>query len=361
MPAREADVPTPFGLEPPEKQSGYNDFARRVLIAASIVLALLLLLTLLFYTFRVVVLIFIGILIAVFLRGLSDWMGSWSRLPPALTLTVVIVSLASIAGFLGWLLTPHISEQLSRLGRDLPRATEQVVGFFHRHLGLGGPQEPGKLVGGFSGLFSKLGSFFSFTVEALADAIIVFFISLYMAFSGERYIKGIVKLVPVSRRQAALEVIHTLSHTLKWWLIGISAMMVVVGILSGIGLWLLGIPLALILGILAGLLTFIPYFGPILSAVPAILIALLVDFTHALYVLLLYLGIHLLEGYILSPLVQERTVYVPPILTLAALTAMGILLGVSGLIIATPFTAITLVLIKKIYIEGVLGDRPAAE
>ncbi|MEJ2033814.1 MAG: AI-2E family transporter, partial [Deltaproteobacteria bacterium] len=161
--------PEPEQLQPGEKQNGYHDFARRVLIAAAIVLSLVLLLALVFYTIRVLILIFIGILIAVFLRGLSDWVVSWSRLPPRLALTVVILSLATIASFLGLLLTPHISEQLNRLSQDLPRATQQVIDFAHRHLGLGGAQETGKLVGGFSGLFSKLGKFFSITVEALAD------------------------------------------------------------------------------------------------------------------------------------------------------------------------------------------------
>ena len=133
--------------------------------------------------------------------------------------------------------------------------------------------------------------------------------------------------------------------------------MTIVGVLSGLGLWLFGVPLALTLGLLAGLLTFIPYVGAIVSAIPAILMALLIDFSHAVYIVLLYVGIHIVEGYILSPLIQERTVYIPPMLMLSALTALTIILGIPGLIIATPLTAIVLVLIKKIYIEDILGYR----
>ena len=347
-----------------EDRQTKTDFAHRVLIGTGIVVAVILAILLFITTIRVWFLIFFGILIAVFLRGVSDWVSEWSRLPERLCLTLVILALAGLIGLSVWLLSPHVAEQVNTLSRGMLRAVDRVKDFLDKYLGagriLGTAERPGKLISEFSGLFARLGEFFSVTMAALTGAVVVFFATLYFAFNPDLYITGIVKLVPVRYRESALEVIRTLGFTLKWWLIGRASMMVIVGILSGVGLWLLQIPLALTLGILAGLLTFIPYFGPLVSAVPAILMALLIDFSHALYVVFLYVGIHALEGYILSPLIQERTIYLPPMLMLAALIGMGILLGIPGLIISTPLTAIVLVLIKKVYIEGLLGDRTEA-
>jgi predicted PurR-regulated permease PerM len=246
---------------------------------------------------------------------------------------------------------------VNRLVDELPQAIQQIVDFAKEDMGLDGKKQTKETMVGLGGVLKKAGSVFSVTMEALADAVIVFFVSLYLAYNPRSYVKGFLRLVPPGLRDNASKLIDTLGDTLKWWLIGIFMMMLVVGVLSGVGLWLLNIPLALTLGILAGLLTFIPYFGPIVSAIPAILMALLVDLSHAVYVILLYLVIHIIEGYILSPLVQQRTVYLPPILTLAAIAGMSVLLGIPGLIVATPATAILLVLVKKIYIEEILGDK----
>lgn len=332
-------------------------FARRMLVGLGMVLSIIIILLLIWYTIRVLVLIFMGILIAVFLRGISDWVSEWTRLPPRLSLTLVILFLSGLAGLGAWFLSPHLYDQLNRLADQLPHAIQRIAKYVEQVLGLGSAGQSRELISGIGGFFKKAETFFSFTLEALTDAVIVFFVSLYLAFSPEAYIKGVINLVPIGLRRNASDLIHNLGFTLKWWLVGIFMMMVFVGTLIGLGLRLLNIPLALTLGIIAGLLTFIPYFGPIFSAIPALLMALLVDISHVVYVGLLYLLIHILEGYILSPLVQERTVYLPPILTLSAITGMSILLGIPGLIIATPFTAVMLVLVKKIYIEGILGDK----
>jgi predicted PurR-regulated permease PerM len=132
--------------------------------------------------------------------------------------------------------------------------------------------------------------------------------------------------------------------------------MSLVGILTALGLWLLGVPLALILGLIAALLEFVPYIGTILSAVPAILLALLQGPMQALWVVLLYFVIQSIESYLLTPLVQQRVVSLPPALVLAAQVLMGVLFGAWGIILATPLTAALLVLVQMLYIEDILGD-----
>lgn len=335
------------------------EFSKRVLIAASIFIALLALAALLWYTVRVLELIFFAALGAAFLRGIGNRVSKWSKIPQTASIVLVILFFTGLAILAGWLLAPHIQEQIGKMQEELPRAIDEVSGFIRKYSGGMGNTQTAKnqLLGNLGKTAGQIGEVFSITLEVIEDFVIFFFLTLYLTFTPGIYIEGIVKLVPKNRRQVAREIIEALGATLKWWLIGRFSTMGIVGILSGAGLWLLGIPLALTLGILAGLLTFIPYIGAIVSGIPAVLIALLIDFSHAVYVVLLYLGIHAVEGYILAPLIQERTVFVPPMLLLSVLTGMTILLGIPGLIIATPFTALSLVLIKRIYIEGTLGDK----
>jgi predicted PurR-regulated permease PerM len=135
--------------------------------------------------------------------------------------------------------------------------------------------------------------------------------------------------------------------------------MVEVGTLIAVGLWLLGVPLALTVALLTAALGFIPNIGPVVSAVPAVLLALTQGPAQALYVALLYLGVQSFDGYVVTPLVQQRTVSLPPALLLLAQVLLGVLLGGVALTLATPLAVVALVLVKKLYVEGVLEGRAA--
>ena len=130
--------------------------------------------------------------------------------------------------------------------------------------------------------------------------------------------------------------------------------MTVLGIMTALGLWLLGVPLPVALGFLAGIMIFVPYIGSIASAIPSVIIAASINLTIAVYVIALDLGVHLVEGYIL---VQRRAVHLPPALTLSAQVVLGFLAGFIGLLLATPLVAAMLVLVRMIYVEDILGDR----
>jgi len=151
--------------------------------------------------------------------------------------------------------------------------------------------------------------------------------------------------------------VDALAYNLRWWLLGQVFLMIMIAITTTVGLWLMGIPLALSLGLIAGALELIPYLGPWLSAVPAALVALLLSHAHLLGTLGLYLGLHILEGYILLPLVQRGTVLLPPALTLIAQVLLGDLLGVMGLFVAAPLTVCAVVRLKMLYVEDTLGDE----
>jgi predicted PurR-regulated permease PerM len=133
--------------------------------------------------------------------------------------------------------------------------------------------------------------------------------------------------------------------------------MVAVGVMTWVGLWLLGIPAAAALAFLAMILTFMPTVGPILSAGPAILAGEIQGgLMMAVYVALLYLAVHIIEGYFMSPLIQEETISLPPALTLTVQLIMGFSFGILGLLLAVPLAVVALVLVQMLYIKDILGE-----
>jgi predicted PurR-regulated permease PerM len=137
--------------------------------------------------------------------------------------------------------------------------------------------------------------------------------------------------------------------------------MVLVGVLTTVGLWWLDVPLALTFGLLAAALTFIPNFGPVLSVVPPALLALADDPTRALYVAVLYLAIQTIESYAVTPLIQRRTVSMPPALTIMSQIVLGVLVGAIGVAVATPLTAAAMTMVRMLYVEDLLEQEAAAQ
>ena len=133
--------------------------------------------------------------------------------------------------------------------------------------------------------------------------------------------------------------------------------MVINGALTAIALWLLGVPLAVALGVIAGVLNFIPNFGPWIAAIPALLVAVLQSPQHALAVALLYLVLQSVDGYVLTPLVDRKSVELPPVFTITAQVLLGVVFGFIGILLASPLTAVAMILIKMLYVEDLLGDQ----
>jgi predicted PurR-regulated permease PerM len=192
-------------------------------------------------------------------------------------------------------------------------------------------------------------------VEALFTLVLVVIVGIYLAAQPRYYVEGFLKLYPKAERPRLREVMDKVAFTLRWWLTGQLVPMACIGAFVGGGLLLIGVPLWLPLGILAALLNFIPNFGPIIAAVPQILIALAADPTKAIWVVLLNLAAQNLEGYLITPLVQRKAVEMPPALTILSQVLMGMLLGPLGIILAAPLTAASIVVVKMLYVEDTLG------
>jgi predicted PurR-regulated permease PerM len=192
--------------------------------------------------------------------------------------------------------------------------------------------------------------------SAIISIVVVLFVGLYLAFDPDTYRRGVLRLVPRRHRRRGAEVLGVVGYTLQWWLFGQLLAMLVVGTIMGVGLAVLGVPLALALGVLAGLFEFIPTFGPILAFIPALLLAFQQGTDTALWVLGLYALLQTFEAYMLTPIIQQRAVHLPPVLTIAAQVFLGTTLGAIGLLVAVPLVAVILVLVKMLYVEDKLGD-----
>ncbi len=347
-----------------ESNADRKQVAQRALPVVLLVLAVGLLLLLLWLSVRVWLLVFAGVLLAIFLRTLSNWLSAYSRLGPIWALVIVVALLTGLGALAGTLLAPQISRQFSELADQIPKGIEQLRSQLDRHGWTRYVPDKlpptSELMAGTGKMLSRIAGVFTGTVEAVTGFFVVLFLGLYLAAAPELYIRGFLRLFPISKRNRATEIMEAVGTTLRHWVWGQIISMIVIGTLVGIGLRLLGIPLPLALGILAGLFDFVPIVGPLVSAVPAFLLGFSIGPLHALYVVLLYLLVNsVIESHLLVPLVQQFSVALPPALTVVSLLVLGMLFGFLGLLLATPLTAAGLVLVKMIYVEDVLGDRPA--
>jgi predicted PurR-regulated permease PerM len=345
-------------------ETSQASFAKRALINISLVLLVLLLAFVLFYVFDVILLLFGAILVAIFLHGLANISRRYLRLSEGKSVLLVSAILVAVLALSVYLLAPSVAEQVRNLRDELPRSLENVSQYLSNYswgkLLLEQMPSNAEMIEKVnnSNVLSRVGNFFSSTLGALTNIALMLLLSIYLASEPKTYIKGFTKLFPQERRKRVREILYEIGETLSWWLIGKGASMLFIGLLTWIGLYFIGVPLALTLGLIAGLLSFIPNFGPILSAVPAILLAFIDSPTSALYALALFVGVQLIESNLVTPLIERRTVELPPVLTIVSQLALTILFGAVGLILATPILAVVMVLVQTLYIQDVLGDMP---
>jgi predicted PurR-regulated permease PerM len=196
---------------------------------------------------------------------------------------------------------------------------------------------------------------------ALSGLLLALVAGIYIAAQPRRYLDGLVILFPVRHRPSAREALRVAGVALHKWLVGQLVAMTLVGLLAGVGLWLLDVPSPLALALIAGLLEFVPVAGPFASAVPAILLALAIGWEKAALVAILYLGIQQIEGNLITPLVQQQSVDLPPALTLFAMVAFGLLFGLLGVLLAAPLTVCLYVWVKTLYLHDLLVPSGADE
>jgi predicted PurR-regulated permease PerM len=305
---------------------------------------------------------FIGILLAVLYRGLAGVVTRYTRIPIHWTLLIVAVSLLGLIALFFWFAGPPINEQFSQMVKTLPTAINRIQETVNQYpvgqyiLSYLQPPQPGAGGSGLSLIFGVTG-IASTIYGILTDLLLVAVSAVYFAVNPQMYKRGILLLIPKSKSLRISEVLDESVSTLGYWLWGQVIMMAFVGLMVAVGLWIVGVPLAFVLGIISAILEFVPIIGPVVGAVPGILIAITGGWVQALYATLVYLIVQETEANILAPLIQKITVEVPPALVVLAVVAFGSLFGFLGVFVATPLTALIIVWVRMLYVEDALGKR----
>jgi predicted PurR-regulated permease PerM len=355
-------TPPSSDAQVPETPLTQRKLARRVTLVNGIGVLFILGLAAVVLAADALLLIFACILFSILLYKLSALLHQRTGIKRNIALVIVVLLLTAIFGLGGWAMAPQISEQSGQLAKEIPAAVERLQAEVAQHpllkrvvAELPPPEDIVKQMGS---LVPNAGLFFSGIIGALGNIVIIIFVGIYFAASPGVYTGGFIRLVPQQKRGRAREVMQEMGDNLSSWLLGKAVSMLIVGVTTAIGLSLLGVPLALILGVIAGLLDFIPYLGPIMAGIPAVLLALSISPDLALYALLLFAAINMLEGYVLQPMIEAKAIELPPALVIVMQLIFGTLFGFAGVALATPLAAVLSVLVKMLYIEDILGDRP---
>lgn len=288
--------------------------------------------------------------------------------PPWLAVIIMLVGLGAFSALVALVMIPNLVREIQTLINDVPSYLESL-----RNLLQGIPYVPdlGELLDRLqsylsqflSQLTSWLPSFVSSLVWVLGGIVAAVFLAIYMAASPGPLVSGSLRLVPKDRREVAEEFIEILGERLRGWILGTLLVSLFVGVGAGLGLWSLGVPLALTFGVIAGVLNIVPYLGSTLGALLPALVALTISPVKALLVVLLFIILNQIEGNILQPNIMGRQVHAHPAMILISLLVLGVLLGpIVGALLAVPAAVFVGVLIEELTSKSPsLGDGEESE
>lgn len=343
-----------------------REFAGRVAVVVGMVALAASLAAVIVLTYHFLLLVFAGLLLGVLLRGLARPLHHRLRLPIKLAVAVVILLIVGSGWTLGSLIRADVATQAGELARQLPALLQELrnevrQSEFGRNVLDSLPEMDDVVPEDGTAAMRRIGGVFSTTFGALTSAFLILAVGLFLALEPGIYIRGLLRLTPPGRRAQAQLVLEEIRVTLFHWLMARTVGMLVIGVASWLGLTLLGVPLAYAHGLLAAVLTFIPNIGAVLSVIPPVLLALPQGFGAAVAVVVLYAAIQLVETYVLTPTIERIAVQLPPALILGSQVVLGVLGGIAGLALAAPLTAVVLVLVRRLYVEDVLGDDLATD
>lgn len=335
-----------------ESEHQYS-FPEKIWITGGIFALIAVILLLIKATFSVLLLIIAGTLIAVYFRGLGDFIEKKIACPSWGAMLISVFGSLIILALMFWLIGAEVQSQITQLIDTFPSVIQQAKEQI-KSSSIGE-----RLLEYFSSenaqlrLKSIASTFLSTTFGFLGDIYVILIAGIYLTVAPHLYKKGIVKLIPVSGRKKANKTLSKLGHSLKQWLKGKLLSMLITFILIAIGLKIIGLPMWLALAIITALLNFIPNFGPIIAAIPAVLIGLTISPTTALVVAGLFLVAQTLEGTLITPQIQQKMVHIPPALLIVSQVIIAAVTGFWGLVFAAPLLVIIIVLVKELYIKEI--------
>ena len=337
-------------------------FVQQVLVVVGIVA-----LVLFFWQIRnAFLLAFAGVVVAALLFAAAEPIRRFTPLSQkwSLVLAGLLIVVALAATFV--LIGNQVATQINVAFNQLPEALDTL----ERRFGVTLPSpdrlkeqisdkkqsEPGPVA--LSGqLLTYVASWGAVVLEVITSFILVVIAGVFFAADPETYRKGFVQLFTPAQHERVSETLIVCGRSLRLWLVAQLIAMAIVGVLVGLGAWLIGLPAPLALGLFAALTEFVPVIGPIIGAAPAIVFAATQGTTALIWTIVLFLAIQQLESNVITPLVERRVVSIPPALFLFAVLAFGLLFGALGLVLAAPLTVVAFVAVKKLYVRDTLGEK----
>lgn len=340
---------------------------RGLLQAALVIFALFLAYRFVAQVAALALLLGVGLLLAVALSAPVEALYR-RKVPRTVAVVLIVLLVLAILGLAGYLLYPTLAKQVSQLVSSLPDAFSQLVDrarALANRLGIriegGGGISPQTLaqaarrvLGGLVGLFGSITAFFT-------GLLIVLFVPLYLTAMPEAVTDWVVRLFPPRKRDGTREVLEKSRVSLLGWLGGRLFSMAVVGILSTIALYLIGIPGALLLGIFSGLVAFVPIIGSIAGVIPPLILALAGSPLDALWVLLAYVTIQQIESNLLTPLVMRQAVSLHPVVVISSVTIAGAAFGILGAFLAVPTAVVAGVLVEELWFKRLESEKSKSD
>jgi predicted PurR-regulated permease PerM len=306
--------------------------------------------------FNVLLMVLAGILISVYFHGLGDMIQRRTKWSRKICMTISVGGSFLIIALLFWFMGTKIQGQIEVLSDTLPNTVNNVKAKL-------GESSIGRKVLEYSNknsdkMFMTAQRFFSTSFGVLGNIYIILFLSIFFTAQPSLYKDGIIKLMPRNKRDLAKCVIDRVSLALKGWLKGMMLSMVLIFIMIGTGLTIMGIPVALVLALIVGILKLIPNFGSLAAMIPGVLLALTISVNTAIATALLYMISQTIVSNIVTPLIQKRMINTPPALTIIAQVIMGSLCGALGVILAVPLLAILIILVDELYVKKLDNAEP---
>jgi predicted PurR-regulated permease PerM len=303
----------------------------------------------------ILLLLFGAILVAVTLHAIAAPLQTHLGLGPRSALALSGALIIAVLAVAGIVLGPELAVQMRSVFDALPHAVNRVIGHFE----LGSLTElikDGTTASALGGLASRIIAWSTTLAGAFASLLVVLFGGIYLAIDPRLYRDGLVKLTPPAIQPNVNATLDDAGVALKHWLRGQLIAMLLVGVSVGIGLWLAGVPSAFALGFIAGLAEFVPILGPVLAAVPALLIASTQDWQTVLAALVVLVIVQQVESNLITPLIADRMMAIAPAVGLFAVVAMGVLFGPLGLLLGFPLAVVFDVAVRRLYVRDALGE-----
>jgi len=337
-------------------------FAAKAALTVRLALIAILAVIFLWYSLSVLLLVFCAIVAAVLLRAVSTELYRRAPVGEGIALGIVAGCLLLLFVLFIMLITPTLADNAQVLADNIPQAFDKLKQQLSRFgwgqdllIWLDTPKaQILNFLTGQSELFQRLGGVFVTTFDALTAVFVIILMSLYLAAEPSLYIDGLVQLFPPHRRARLRQVLAQSNRMLIGWFKGQLVSMSVLSVLMGFGLWILGVPLAVTLGVFTGIMTFIPNFGPLIAGIPTVLLALSVNPVTALYAVIWTVIVQTLEGSFITPVVHRNLIALPPALIIAVQILLASIYGFIGLVVAMPLVVLSLLLVKMLYVEDVL-------